>query len=117
MLVTWLVLAAVVLFALPALVLGARGLFSRRGYRPAEPGDRASVVLLVVSRALLLLLVLALTALVLVSSVGALIQNVPLHPAVFVFCLLDLLLAALIVLTFGRREPRPSRRRASPAGR
>lgn len=115
--VTWLVIASVVVLPLPALVLGARGLLRRRGYSPAEPGDRASLVLLITFRAVTLLLVFALSALVLVSSIGALIKGVELHGAVYVFCALDLLLAALVLLTFGRREPRPARRRASPAGR
>ena len=117
MLVTWLVLAGVVLLPLPALVAGARGLLRRPGYIAGEPAERASRVLLVAGRALLLLLVLALSALVLVSTVGALLQDVELHPAVFVFFVLDLLLATAIVLTFGRLEPRPARRRASPGGR
>jgi heme/copper-type cytochrome/quinol oxidase subunit 1 len=115
-LVTFLVLAAVVLLPLPAVVLGARGLLRRRGYSD-EPGDRASLVLLISFRAFILLLMFALTALVLVSSIGALIKGVELHGAVYVFCVLDLLLATLVLLTFGRREPRPARRRASPAGR
>lgn len=117
MLVTSLVLAGVVLFALPALFLGARGLMRRSGYSAGEPSDRASLILLIAFRAVTLLLVLALSALVLVSCVGALIRDVELHKAVYVFAVLDLLLAALIVLTFGRRaQPRP-RRRATPAGR
>ena len=117
MLVTWLVLAGVVLLPLPALVLGARGLLRRPGYSPDEPGDRASLVLLVTFRALTLLLVFLLSGLVLVSAIGALITDVELHGAVYVFCVLDLLLATLVVLTFGRREPRPARRRATPARR
>lgn len=117
MLVTWLVIAGVVLLPLPAVVAGARGLLRRRGYTAGGPGDRASLALLIVGRAVLLLLVLALTALVLVSAVGALLNDVVLHPAVFVFFVLDLLLSTAIVLTFGRLEPRPARRRASPAGR
>ena len=117
MLVTWLVLAGVVLLPLPALVLGARGLLRRRGYSAAEPGDRASLVLLITFRSLTLLLMFALTALVLVSTIGALVKGVELHGAVYVFAVLDLLLAAMVLLTFGRREPRPARRRASPAGR
>jgi heme/copper-type cytochrome/quinol oxidase subunit 1 len=116
-LVTWLVLVSVVLLPLPALVLGARGLLRRRGYSPDEPGDRASLVLLISFRAFTLLLMFALTALVLVTTIGALIKGVELHGAVYVFCVLDLLLATLVLLTFGRREPRPARRRASPAGR
>jgi hypothetical protein len=116
-LVTSLVIASVVLLPLPALVLGARGLLRRPGYSADEPSDRASLILLITGRALLLLLVFVLSALVLVSSVGALIKGVDLHGAVYVFCVLDLLLATLIVLTFGRREPRRARRPANPAGR
>ena len=117
MLVTSLVLAGVVLLPLPALVLGARGLLRRRGYSAGEPGERASLIVLITFRALVLLLVFALSALVLVSGIGALVKDVELHPAVYVFCVLDLLLAALVLLTFGRPEPRPARRRGNPAGR
>jgi hypothetical protein len=116
-LLTSLVIASVVLLPLPALVLGARGLLQRRGYNSDERSDRASLILLITFRAVTLLLVLALSALTLVSAIGALIKAVELHGAVYVFCVLDLLLAALIVLTFGLREPRPARRRANPAGR
>ena len=117
MLLSLLVIAAVVLLPLPALVLGAGGLLRRRGFSPDEPADRASVILLITGRAIVLLLVFALSALTLVSTIGALIVGVELHGGVYVFCVLDLLLGALILLTFGRREPRPRRRRASPAGR
>ena len=117
MLVTSLVIAGVVLLPLPALVLGARGLLRRSGYSAGESSDRASLILLITFRAVTLLLVFALSALVLVSCIGALIKDVELHNAVYVFAVLDLLLAALIVLTFGRREQRRARRRASPAGR
>jgi hypothetical protein len=116
-LVTSLVIAAVVVLPLPALVLGVRGLLHRRGYDPSEPGARASLILLITFRTLTLLLMFALTALVLVSSVAALIKGVELHGAVYVFCVLDLLIAAIVLVTFGRREPRPARRRATPAGR
>src|SRR3954454_3340457 len=78
-LVKSLVIAAVVLLPLPALVLGARGLFRRRGYSAGEPGDRASLILLIVFRALVLLLIFALTAVCLVSSIGAMIKDVELH--------------------------------------
>ncbi len=118
MLATYLlVIAAVVLLPLPALVLGTRGLLRRRGYSSSEPGDRASLVLLIGARGLALVLVFALSVLVLVSAVGAMLKRVELHPGVYVFCVLDLLLATVVVLTFGRREPRPVRRRATPAGR
>jgi hypothetical protein len=116
-LVTSLIITAVVVLPLPALVLGARGLLHRRGFRPDEPGARASLALLITFRTLTLLLVFALTALVLVSTIGAFVKGVELHGGVYVFCVLDLLLAAIVLLTFGRREPRPARRRASPAGR
>ena len=117
MLVDLLVAAGVVLFPLPALVMGARGLLKRPGYNPDEPSDRVSYVLLVLLRALVLLLVLALSAVILVSTIGAAIREVQLHGLVYVFFALDVLLALLIVLSFGRRERRPVRRRATPAAR
>jgi hypothetical protein len=116
-LVKVLVAAVVVLFPLPALVLGARGLLKRPGYSPDEPADRASYILVVSLRVLVLLLVFALSAVVLVSSVGAAIKGVEMHGLVYVFFGLDLLLALLIVLSFGHPDRRPARRRASPAAR
>ena len=117
MLVQLLVAAGVVVLPLPALALGARGLLRRPGFSHDERADRVSFALLVTLRTLVLLLVFALSAVTLVSVVGALIKDVPLHGLVYVFFVLDLLLAVLIVLTFGRRERRPARRRASPAAR
>ncbi|RBY95785.1 hypothetical protein DQ237_11555 [Blastococcus sp. TF02-8] len=117
MLVPSLLIAGVVLLALPALVLGARGLFRHRGYSAAEPGDRASVIVIVVLRALLLVLLLVVSALVLVSTVGAMAVDVELHGMVYVLFVLDLLIAALVLLTWGRRDRRPARRRATPARR
>jgi hypothetical protein len=116
-LVNLLVAAGVVLFPLPALVMGGRQLFKRPGYNPDEPADRASYILLVLLRAVVLLLVFALSAVILVSTIGATIQDVELHGLVYVFFALDVLLALLIVLTFGRRDRRPVRRRATPAAR
>jgi hypothetical protein len=116
-LVKLLVALGVVLFPLPALVMGSRGLFKQPGYSPDEPADRASHVLIVGLRALVLLLVFALSAVVLVSTVGAAIKDVELHGMVYVLFGLDLLLALLIVLSFGRRDRRPARRRATPAAR
>jgi hypothetical protein len=81
------------------------------------PGDRASIILLVSLRLLTLLLVFALSALTLLSGIGALLKGVQLHGLVYVFCVLDLLLATLVVLTFGRRDRRSVRRRATPAAR
>ncbi len=112
-----LLVAGVVLVALPALALGVRGLFRRSGYSALEPGDRASFAVLVALRLLTVLLVFALSGVTLVSCVGAMIKNLDLPNLVYVFFVLDLLLAALILLTFGRRDRRPARRRASPAAR
>ena len=117
MLVKLLVAAGVLVFPVPALVLGVRGLLKRPGYSVDEPADRVSYLLLVTLRALVLLVVLALSAVVLVSTIGAVVVDVPLHGMVYVFFGLDLLLALLIVVSFGHRARRPARRRASPAAR
>ena len=117
MLVDLLVIAGVVLFPLPALYLGARNLLKRPGLSVDEPADRASFIMLVSLRALICLLVFLLSAVTLVSTVGALVQGVELHGLVYVFFVLDLLLALLIVLSFGRRDRRPARRPATPAAR
>ena len=117
MLVQLLVAAGVVLLPLPALLLGARGLRRRPGLTYDEPADRVSFALLVTLRVLVLLLVFALSAVTLVSAIGAAVKDVELHGLVYVFLALDLLLAAIVLLTFGRRDRRPARRRASPAAR
>ena len=118
MLLKLLMIAGVVLVALPAAWLGVRGVRRRPGHDPTDPADRASFVVLVVLRVLTLALVLALSAVVLVSAVGALVRGIDLMPVlVLVFFMLDLLLAALVLLTFGRRDRRAARRPASPAGR
>ena len=118
MLLKLLMVGGVVLVAVPALVLGLLGVGRRTGYSPSDPADRASLVVLVVLRALTLLLVLTLSVVVLVSAVGALVQGIELMPVlVLIFFVLDLLLAALVLLTFGRRDPRPARRRGTPARR
>ena len=110
-------IAGVALVALPAFWLGIKGAGRRSGYSSADPGDRASIVVLVVLRGFTLLLVLALSAVVLVSAIGALIKDVVMPDLVLVFFVLDLLLATLVLLTFGRRDQRPARRRATPARR
>ncbi|MFP5369137.1 MAG: hypothetical protein ACLGI3_00060 [Actinomycetes bacterium] len=117
MLLKLLVAAGVLLVPVPALVLGGRGLLRQPGYSPDEPADRVSHVLIVSLRALVLLMVLLLSAVTLVSAVGAAIRDVELHGLVYVFFVLDLLLALLVLLSFGRRERRPARRRANPAPR
>jgi hypothetical protein len=110
-------IAGVALVALPAFWLGIRGAGRRSAYSSVDPGDRASIVVLVVLRGITLLLVLALSAVVLVSAIGALIKDVVMPDLVLIFFVLDLLLATLVLLTFGRRDPRPARRRGSPARR
>jgi hypothetical protein len=116
-LVKVLVALGVVLVPLPALALGARGLLKQPGYSPDEPADRASHILVVALRAIVLLLVFALSAVLLVSTVGAIIKDVEMHGMVYVLFGLDLLLALLVLLSFGRRDRRPARRRATPAKR
>jgi hypothetical protein len=112
-----LMLAGIAVLPLPALVLGTRGFSGRRRYG-GEPADRASRVVLVALRLLALLLLLALSAITLLSLIGALVNGVSFMPGlVYVFFLLDLLLAALVMLTFGRRARQPARRPASPAAR
>ena len=117
MLVNLLIAAAVVLFPIPALVLGARGLLKRPGFNPDEPADRVSYIVVIVLRCLLLLLVFALSAVILVSTIGATVKDVQLHGLVYVFFGLDVLLALVIVFTFGRRDRRRVRRRVTPAPR
>jgi protein-S-isoprenylcysteine O-methyltransferase Ste14 len=114
-----LMIAGVVILPLPALVLGVRGVMSRRRRIASEPGERVSQVLLVALRVFVLLLVLALSAVSLLSLIGALVvKDAGSMPSlVYVFFFLDLLLGALVVLTFGRLDRRPARRPASPAAR
>ena len=116
-LVNLLIAAGVVVFPIPALVAGARGLLKHPGYRADEPADRASYVVLITLRALLLALVFALSAVILVSTIGATVKDVELHGLVYVFFVLDVLLALLIVMSFGRRDRRRVRRRVTPAGK
>jgi hypothetical protein len=109
-------IAGVLIIPLPALVLGGHGVMGRRRIT-SESGDQLSQVLLVGLRLLVLLLVFALSAVSLLSLIGAIIKGVALPELVYVFFFLDLLLGALVVLTFGRRDPRRARRSASPAAR
>src|SRR5829696_4271765 len=97
-LVDLLIAAGVLLFPLPALVRGARGLLKRPGYTADEPADRLSYFLVVGFRSLALLLVFALSAVILVSTIGAAIKDVELHGMVYVFFGLDLVLALTIIL-------------------
>ena len=118
MFVDLLLAAVVALLALPALVLGARGLLRRAGRFSGDPGaDRASVVVVVVLRVLALLLLLGCAGLTLLSTIGAAIKDVDLHGFVYVFFVLSVLLALLVLFTFGRRAPRRASPRATPARR
>lgn len=107
----------VLVVAVPALVLGVRRL-SRRGARTLKPtgADRTEYVIVVVGRVLGLLLVLALSAVVLLASIGGLVKGLTVPNLVYVFFVLDLLLASLVVLTSGGPR-RPARRRGTPARR
>jgi hypothetical protein len=116
-LVKVLLLIGLALLPLPALWLGVRGVGRRSGYSSTDSTDRSTIVVLVTLRVLTMLLVLVLTAVLLVSLIGAMIRDVDLHGMVYVLFVLDLLLATLVLLTFGRRERRRARRRATPARR
>jgi hypothetical protein len=116
-LVKSLMIAGVAVLPLPALVLGTRRLLHRRGYAAFDPDDRAGHAVMIVLRSLALLLVLGLSAITLLSLIGAMIKDVSMPGLVYVFFVLDLLLAAIVLLTFGRRDPQAARRRASPAAR
>ncbi len=118
MLIQILMVAGVVLVAVPALVLGVRRVAQRGGrvLRPTGP-DRTEFVLLVIGRALGLLAILLLSGLVLLASIGALVQDLSVPSLIYVFFVLDLLLAALVVLTSGGPRRRPARRRGTPARR
>jgi hypothetical protein len=109
-----LLVAGVVVLPLPALVMGVRGVGHRQGQSIA---DRASFAVLVVLRVLALVLVFVLSGVVLLSAIGAMIRDLELPALVYTFFVLDLLLAALIMLTFGRPDRRRARRPASPAPR
>jgi hypothetical protein len=111
-----LMIAGIAALPLPALYLGARGVPGRRRFA-AGPGDRLSQLLLVGLRLLVVLLILALSGITLLSLIGALVKAVAMPGLVYVFFFLDLLLAAMVVLTFGRRDRPPSRRPATPAAR
>ena len=110
--------AGVVVLPLPALVLGAARVRRRSGRSSIhERTDRVELALLVLGRLLALLLLVALSAVTLLACVGGLVRGRSLPSLVYVFFVADLLVAALVLLTFGRRGRRPARRSASPARR
>lgn len=111
--------AGVVVLALPALVIGSRRL-TKQGPRSLRSpgGSRSEFVVVLVGRLLGLLLILLLSALVLVATIGALVRDLHDLPSlVYVAFVLDLLLAALVVLTSAAPRPPRARRRATPAPR
>ncbi|MFQ1000656.1 hypothetical protein [Modestobacter sp. SSW1-42] len=118
MVVQALMAAAVVLLPLPALVLGTARVRRRTGRSSLhERTDRVELALLVLGRTLALLLLLAMSAVTLLACIGGLVRDRTLPSLVYVFFVADLLVAVLVLLTFGRRGPRPARRSASPARR
>jgi hypothetical protein len=111
-----LMIVGVVALPLPALFLGALRLFRRSGRASIdERTDRMELALLVLGRLIALLLLLALSGVTLLASIGGLIKDLTVPSLVYVFFVADLLVATLVVLTFGRFGRRPARRPASPA--
>jgi hypothetical protein len=111
-----LMIVGVVALPLPALVLGARGLLRRSGRASIDRrADRVELVLLVTGRLIGLLLLLALSGVTLLACVGGVLQHLKVPSLVYVFFVADLLVATLVMLTFGRFDRRRARRPASPA--
>lgn len=108
----------VLLLPVPALVLGIGGLRRRTGRASIDVrADRIDLGLLILSRVIGLLLLLALSGVTLLSCIGGLVENLTVPSLVYVFFVADLLIAVLVVLTFGRRDRRRARRPANPARR
>jgi hypothetical protein len=113
-----LMIAGVLVLPLPALAVGAGGLLRRTGRSSIHArADRIEFGLLVTGRLLSLLLLLTLSGIALLSCIGGLVKGLAVPSLVYVFFVADLLIATLVVLTFGRRDRRRARRRASPARR
>ena len=111
-------IVGVVALPLPALVLGSRRLLMRTGRASTdERTDRVELVLLVTGRLIGLMLLFAFSAVTLVSCIGGLIKGLSVPSLVYVFFVADLLIAVLVVLTFGRRDRQRARRPANPAPR
>ena len=93
------------------------------GYRPDSGSSRAIMALSVAGFSVPtfwvgLLLILVLSTLVLVATIGALVKDLHDLPSlVYVAFVLDLLLAALVVLTSGAPRRTRTRRRGTPARR
>jgi hypothetical protein len=112
-----LMVVGVLVLPLPALALGAGGLLRRNGHGTEVRADRIEFALLLTGRLLALLLLFLLSAVTLLSCIGGLIKGLTVPSLVYVFFVADLLIAVLVVLTFGRRDPRRARRPATPARR
>jgi hypothetical protein len=113
-----LMVVGVLVLPMPALVVGARRLMRRTGRASIdERTDRMELALLVAGRLVALLLLFALSGITLLSCIGGLVKDLTVPSLVYVFFIADLLVAALVVLTFGRRGQQPARRPASPARR
>ena len=111
-------IVGVVVLPLPAFVLGARGLLRRSGRASMDDRtDRGELALLVAGRLIALLLLFAFSGITLLASIGGLVKALAVPSLVYVFFVADLLVATMVVLTFGRLDRRPARRRASPARR
>jgi hypothetical protein len=109
---------AVLAVPVPALVIGARGLLRRTGHPVAgAPADRVEFGLIVAGRVLGLLLLVALSGITLLSCIGGMVKGVDVPSLVYVFCIADLLIGVLVLLTVGPRGRRPARRSATPARR
>jgi hypothetical protein len=113
-----LMVVGVLLLPVPAFVVGAGGLLRRTGRSSIDVrADRIEFGLLVTGRALSLLLVLALSGITLLSCIGGLAKGLTVPSLVYVFFVADLLIAVLVLLTFGRLDRRRARRPATPARR
>jgi hypothetical protein len=113
-----LMIVGVVLLPLPALVLGARRLAQRSGRASMDDRtDRVELALLVLGRLFGLVLLFAFSGITLLACIGGLVKGLSVPSLVYVFFVADLLVAALVVLTVGRRDRQPARRPASPAQR
>jgi len=112
-----LMVVGVVLLPLPALALGVGGLLRRNGHSTDVRTDRIEYGVLITGRMLALLLLFLLSAVTLLACIGGLVKGLAVPSLVYVFFVADLLIAVLVVLTFGRRDPRRARRPATPARR
>jgi hypothetical protein len=112
-----LMVVGVVVLPLPALALGIGGLLLRNGHDTGVRADRIELAVLITGRLLTLLLLFALSAVTLLACIGGLAKGLRVPSLVYVFFVADLLIAVLVLLTFGRRDQRRVRRPATPARR